>query len=90
MKYVFAFVCLTALITPPIGASTVAFNSAHNTYYVGLDDTANGDYDYNDLIFSLVSDRLLTLTADFGSGFLQSSEPLVYPPYAGPSNNLLE
>jgi len=36
---------------------------ADNAYYVGFEDSVNGDYDYNDLVFSLSGDGITLQTA---------------------------
>lgn len=86
-NHLFARVCLAIFTGLPAAGSTISFSSPDNTYYVGVEDAINSDYDYNDLIFSLVGDQPLTLMADFGSGFLQSSAPSLYSPYTAASNN---
>jgi hypothetical protein len=78
---------LAALLTSPLGAATIGINSPSNTYYVGVEDATRGDYDYNDLIFSITSNKTLTLDAQYGSGFQQSQQPALYAPLTTASNN---
>jgi len=75
------------LALSPMRASTIGITSTSNTFYVGVEDANNGDYDYNDLIFSLSSNTTLTLEAQYGGGFQQSSIPSLYAPLTTASNN---
>jgi|SRR5271155_4641107 len=75
-----------------MGAATIGINSPSNTYYVGVEDATHGDYDYNDLIFSLTSNKTLTLEGQYSSGYQQSRQPSGSSQgsvdfYFNPSNN---
>jgi hypothetical protein len=70
-----------------LGASTIGINSPSNTFYVGVEDATHGDYDYNDLIFSISSNKTLTLEGQYGAGFQQSSQPSLFAPLTTASNN---
>jgi len=60
-KKLLVSLCCLALALP-LGASVVQFNGG--TYYVGLEDQfPKGDYDYNDLIFTLTGNQQVTLNA---------------------------
>jgi hypothetical protein len=74
-------------LSPDARASTIGIASPSNTFYVGVEDATNGDYDYNDLIFSLTSNKMLTLEGQYGAGFQQSSVPSLYAPLTTASNN---
>src|SRR5579862_546563 len=78
---------IAALTLSPLRASTIGITSPSNMFYVGVEDANNGDYDYNDLIFSLSSTTALTLEAQYGAGFQQSSVPSLYAPLTTASNN---
>jgi hypothetical protein len=80
-------VTLATLAVSPMGAATIGINSPSNTYYVGVEDATHGDYDYNDLIFSITSNKTLTLEGQYGSGYQQSSQPSLYAPLTTASNN---
>ena len=67
IKNLLISVSCVAIALPAFGtaiSSPVAYNSAGNIYYVGMEDAIGGDYDYNDLIFSLTGSSTVTLEGD--------------------------
>ena len=83
----FLSVAMAALAALPMRAAMIGLNSPSNTYYVGVEDATRGDYDYNDLIFSITSNKNLTLEALYGNGYQQSTQPNLYAPLTTASNN---
>lgn len=77
-----------AIALPAFGTaipSPVSYSSTGNIYYVGVEDAIGGDYDYNDLIFSLTGSSSVTLYGDSGSALfapVSAVNPLTSTPPA--------